>query len=242
MKSVATAAVAATFLGLAAAPSHAVTIDGTISSGEWAGATTFTIQGGGTAYFLADTSFVYAAYDITGWTSAMGAATGGNLLGFGVWKANGSAGTSGTGVEFQQATNQANWGGGAPSGTLNGLASAFRINGQNPPAASIPASLLAADSFATGHRVWEVKVPIDTMAVSAGDTIWVIGGINYNSTVHWYPAGTTPNGFPSSYGPVTLPRATAVPEPTTWAMLVTGLAGLGFMAYRRNNKPAVMTA
>jgi len=29
-----------------------------------------------------------------------------------------------------------------------------------------------------------------------------------------------------------------VPEPSTWAMLMLGLAGLGFMVYRRNAKPA----
>jgi hypothetical protein len=35
---------------------------------------------------------------------------------------------------------------------------------------------------------------------------------------------------------------TAVPEPSTWAMMILGFAGLGFMAYRRKSKPAVMVA
>jgi PEP-CTERM motif len=30
----------------------------------------------------------------------------------------------------------------------------------------------------------------------------------------------------------------AVPEPTTWAMMLLGFAGVGFMAYRRKSKPA----
>jgi hypothetical protein len=34
----------------------------------------------------------------------------------------------------------------------------------------------------------------------------------------------------------------AVPEPSTWAMMILGFAGLGFMAYRRKSKPALMTA
>ncbi len=34
----------------------------------------------------------------------------------------------------------------------------------------------------------------------------------------------------------------AVPEPSTWAMMVLGFAGLGFMAYRRKSKPALMAA
>jgi hypothetical protein len=34
----------------------------------------------------------------------------------------------------------------------------------------------------------------------------------------------------------------AVPEPTTWAMLLLGFAGIGFMAYRRKSKPALIAA
>ncbi len=29
--------------------------------------------------------------------------------------------------------------------------------------------------------------------------------------------------------------ATAVPEPSTWAMMILGVMGVGFMAYRRKN-------
>ena len=34
----------------------------------------------------------------------------------------------------------------------------------------------------------------------------------------------------------------AVPEPSTWAMMILGFAGLGFMAYRRKSKPALLAA
>jgi hypothetical protein len=33
-----------------------------------------------------------------------------------------------------------------------------------------------------------------------------------------------------------------VPEPSTWAMMILGFAGIGFMAYRRNSKPVLMAA
>jgi len=33
-----------------------------------------------------------------------------------------------------------------------------------------------------------------------------------------------------------------IPETSTWAMLLIGFAGIGFMAYRRKSKPAFMTA
>jgi hypothetical protein len=34
----------------------------------------------------------------------------------------------------------------------------------------------------------------------------------------------------------------AVPEPSTWAMMILGFGGVGFMAYRRKSKPALMAA
>lgn len=34
----------------------------------------------------------------------------------------------------------------------------------------------------------------------------------------------------------------AVPEPSTWAMMILGFAGVGFMAYRRKSKTALMAA
>jgi hypothetical protein len=37
-------------------------------------------------------------------------------------------------------------------------------------------------------------------------------------------------------------RVGAVPEPSTWAMMILGFAGVGFMAYRRKSKPALMAA
>jgi PEP-CTERM motif len=43
---------------------------------------------------------------------------------------------------------------------------------------------------------------------------------------------------------ITLPDGLTlgVPEPSTWAMLLLGFAGIGFMAYRRKSKPALMAA
>ena len=34
----------------------------------------------------------------------------------------------------------------------------------------------------------------------------------------------------------------AVPEPSTWAMMILGFAGVGFMAYRRRNQGAALNA
>jgi hypothetical protein len=34
----------------------------------------------------------------------------------------------------------------------------------------------------------------------------------------------------------------AIPEPSTWVMMILGFAGIGFMAYRQKSKPAIMPA
>lgn len=52
------------------------------------------------------------------------------------------------------------------------------------------------------------------------------------------------DGFlPDNLGGVSLdinPVVAVVPEPSTWAMMILGFAGIGFMAYRRKWKPALM--
>lgn len=40
----------------------------------------------------------------------------------------------------------------------------------------------------------------------------------------------------------TITMSPAIPEPSTWAMMMLGFAGLGYLAYRRKPKPAVITA
>jgi len=40
----------------------------------------------------------------------------------------------------------------------------------------------------------------------------------------------------------TVTLAAAAPEPSTWAMMILGFAGVGFLAYRRKNKMALNAA
>ena len=52
-------------------------------------------------------------------------------------------------------------------------------------------------------------------------------------------SGNTGNIGASARGPFPVG---SVPEPSTWAMMLLGFAGVGFMAYRRKSKPALLAA
>jgi hypothetical protein len=72
----------------------------------------------------------------------------------------------------------------------------------------------------------------------------VFYGVSYNGTLN--------SSSPSTPRTYNLPGLTltgagftevaAVPEPSTWAMMILGFVGVGFMAYRRKAKPSLMAA
>jgi hypothetical protein len=99
--------------------------------------------------------------------------------------------------------------------------------------------------------------PLDLTALSGG-----LGGTTVGSSS---ATGTIPAGFQFPEGTISFSGATfdsiiladihdtdfalgsftvssAVPEPSTWAMMLLGFAGVRFMAYRRKSKPALMAA
>jgi hypothetical protein len=53
---------------------------------------------------------------------------------------------------------------------------------------------------------------------------------------------TSASGGQFVFSPGVFDVTTAVPEPSTWAMMILGFAGVGFMAYRRKSKSALMAA
>jgi hypothetical protein len=57
--------------------------------------------------------------------------------------------------------------------------------------------------------------------------------------------GTTPATYIDYYNGQFISAnfsVSAVPEPSTWAMMILGFAGIGFVAYRRKLQPALMAA
>jgi PEP-CTERM motif len=75
------------------------------------------------------------------------------------------------------------------------------------------------------EAIWQFGSSIGNYAVALNntDTTWTVGA---NSSLPQVEVIATP----------------AVPEPSTWAMMILGFAGVGFMAYRRKSKPAFMAA
>jgi hypothetical protein len=68
--------------------------------------------------------------------------------------------------------------------------------------------------------------------------------LNTNANVNSFTStGAFEGGAPLDEGFRTFvdDGVSAVPEPSTWAMMLLGFGGFGFMAYRRKSKPALMT-
>jgi hypothetical protein len=58
----------------------------------------------------------------------------------------------------------------------------------------------------------------------------------------FFIAANDPSPYTLDFSPGIGNSVDAVPEPSTWAMMILGFAGLGFMAYRRKSKPALLAA
>jgi hypothetical protein len=72
------------------------------------------------------------------------------------------------------------------------------------------------------------------------EVLAINGGPNSNGDVG--VNGTSGgNVFFSDTYTVGTPQVAAVPEPSTWAMMILGFCGLGFMAYRRNQNGAALS-
>ena len=67
------------------------------------------------------------------------------------------------------------------------------------------------------------------------DTNTAFGGNDFAMDSVCFATGTTCQGGSSVGGTGT----GGIPEPSTWAMMLAGFAGLGFLGFRRTRKPAL---
>jgi predicted membrane-bound dolichyl-phosphate-mannose-protein mannosyltransferase len=120
------------------------------------------------------------------------------------------------------------------SATVSQLSTIFVSNNQG--------YLVDNNMFSTGS----VSLSAGTYYLSLSDAVtknrdnafWDQGSGSGQS--NWYINGSQETGASNTFQ--ILGTVSAVPEPSTWAMMILGFAGLGFMAYRRKSKPALMAA
>jgi PEP-CTERM motif len=96
---------------------------------------------------------------------------------------------------------------------------------------SITGSITSTGAIPTGFSILALSTPIREVIFeqSADDT-------NFHVTEDHLEGPAT-----QDFG-TNLVSTAAVPEPSTWAMLLLGFAGIGVLAYRRNTKPALTAA
>jgi hypothetical protein len=125
-----------------------------------------------------------------------------------------------------------------PSSTSTlAITNSVKVLGDLIPLGSGSATLTAFDAF--GNVIGTNTQP-DTGPIGTGLTLSIT-----TSGIHSVEITETNDtiGFDNfQFGPLSAVPTSAVPEPSTWAMILLGFAGLGFMAYRRNSGPALMAA
>ncbi|MDO9385021.1 MAG: PEPxxWA-CTERM sorting domain-containing protein [Hyphomicrobiaceae bacterium] len=90
----------------------------------------------------------------------------------------------------------------------------------------------------TGQTLSGFKVTVDTIAAQSSVQWFAYGygGIAPSDDGHFADDGNP------GYEGLAFNAVAAVPEPSTWAMMILGFAGIGFVTYRRRNKMALNAA
>jgi hypothetical protein len=97
----------------------------------------------------------------------------------------------------------------------------------------------AAYNFRYGNGTLTFDLVTGPFVVGTNTLHFIVNNTNTGIT-----GGPTPNNHAALYfeGTVSFDAVAPVPEPSTWAMMLLGFAGVGFMAYRRKSKPASVAA
>src|SRR3982074_2673797 len=140
---------------------------------------------------------------------------------------------SGTGISASGVLTTTDNGGG--NYTITGITGALNGNA---------ITLLAPGGYQSNDN--KLFVPAAPGFLDFAGFSYVSNAVDYNV---YFSASGSFCGSPGCYGSSTNPdgpdttitfSVTAVPEPSTWAMMILGFAGIGFMAYRRRNNTAML--
>jgi PEP-CTERM motif len=132
---------------------------------------------------------------------------------------NGSSGIvqigSGSVVLFFPITGPTSFGSGGVATASSSSGSLFSITGFDGGEIGLPIGY-ASGSFISGTDTFD-STTIAALGLTPGTYTYTVGEPNLDSIV------------------LNIGNVSAVPEPSTWAMMILGFAGIGFMAYRRKN-------
>ncbi len=123
--------------------------------------------------------------------------------------------------------------GGTERATWSAPQTSLRIYWGSIDAANVDGILnqlsITVDSYTlTGSDLMAMGAPGNGNQSAPNDNQWVtISGLGPFTTADFHDANA--NAFEFSLG-------SAIPEPSTWAMMALGFAGLGYAAFRRNTK------
>jgi hypothetical protein len=95
------------------------------------------------------------------------------------------------------------------------------------------------DFIFTNENITSIAIDPSTAADFLPATLTYVGTNEFRVFVH---DGVDPAFLDTLVIDVTTGNVGAVPEPSTWAMMLLGFAGIGFIAYRRKTKPVLMAA
>ena len=102
-------------------------------------------------------------------------------------------------------------------------------------------SFYGVDGGANGDANAFLRVAVGAAGVTFNDTVSLFTNgtftfVGTGSDTLIISAQTNPNEWFVDNLSVSGAEVGAVPEPSTWAMMLLGFAGIGFMAYRRSRK------
>jgi hypothetical protein len=173
-----------------------------------------------------------------GYADSFVAPSSGPVADIGLWLTNFSGDTSSQPLVFEVVGSA---GGGGPD-TTDVLATTGALTLDVTSSLSLfSESTTSSANLIAGDTYWVVG---DEVGLSGGGQVQVGGhtqnseGIVDNGTF-WFsddPSGVSFLGPNTTEMAFTVTLSSSVPEPSTWAMMLLGFAGLGFAGYRRSRK------
>jgi hypothetical protein len=123
----------------------------------------------------------------------------------------------------------------------SGFSSLTATIGSTPTFNLTPSNVSFVGAQGSSSSSIDVDLGEPTAGVARGTPLLQLNNGNPNAgtfTIQGFNEGTLASGTFT----IGSPFIAAVPEPSTWAMMILGLLGLGFLAYRRRNQAFAIKA